>query len=235
LTYKGLGITDFVHGITVFKELKPGADRTGWVKLFSATIEELLGIVPSRIVIPFQTHGRTVCSIPHDAAEKLSGSCDAVITSAPNTLIGITVADCIPLFAVNHTDSVTGLAHCGWRGIATGIVEAFNGRLDSVTACRQDTRYLVGASIGRCCYEVGPDLLERFPAEEVQANSVCRDGKVFFDLKTVVASRLVGLGVAPGQISIDRTCTSCQKYILSSFRASGTESGRMLAFAMFSR
>jgi copper oxidase (laccase) domain-containing protein len=114
-------------------------------------------------------------------------------------------------------------------------VEEFSGCLGRLAEADDQTRYLIGASIGQCCYEVGRDLLERFSADEVQANSVTRGGKVFFDLKSLVASRLTALGVNPRQISIDKTCTSCQKYILSSFRASGAQSGRMLAVVMFTR
>jgi YfiH family protein len=150
-------------------------------------------------------------------------------------MIGIAVADCIPLFAISPGGHVAGIAHCGWRGIAAGIVEEFFACLDGLAHGDDQARYLIGASIGQCCYEVGRDLLERFSAEEVQASSVTRGGKVFFDLKSVVASRLTALGVKSRQISIDKTCTSCQKYKLSSFRASGTDSGRMLAVVMFTR
>lgn len=235
LTYADLKIPDLIHGIAVFKGSELGLDRNGWVRAISTTVEDLVGVAPSRIVIPVQTHGRTVRSIPPDSSDDSGGPCDGLVTTAADTMIGITVADCVPLFAVNPGNHVAGLAHCGWRGIAAGIVEAFHTRLKIAATCTQGTRYVIGASIGQCCYEVGGDLLERFPAQEVRGNAVSREGKVFFDLKAVVASRLMGMGVGPGQISIDKTCTACQKYILSSFRASGTESGRMLAIVMFTR
>jgi len=61
------------------------------------------------------------------------------------------------------------------------------------------------------------------------------DGRTFFDLKAAVIARLVDRGVAPKQICVDNTCTSCQQYQLSSYRAGGRDCGRMLAFVMLTR
>jgi YfiH family protein len=235
LRYAEFDFPDVLHGIAVFKDLDAGGDRSRWVEEISQHVSEALEVAPRRIVIPLQTHSRTICQILADSPACPSGPCDGLITDQSHIAIGITVADCIPLFAVNRPGHAGGIAHCGWRGIAAGIVEEFAGRLAGLTERRSETRYLIGASIGPCCYEVGDDLLGNFAADEACANSITRNGKVFFDLKGVVASRLVALGVDPGQISIDKTCTSCKKYTLSSFRASGTESGRMLAVIMFTR
>lgn len=235
LCYAELDSPDVLHGIAVFKDLDAGLDRSRWVEEISAHVNGVLEVTPRRIVIPLQTHSRTICEIRSNWPAGPTGPCDGLITDESNTAIGITVADCIPLFAVNRSGHVGGLAHCGWRGIAAGIVEEFTGRLAGLTAHPDETRYVIGASIGPCCYEVGDDLLGNFPADEACANSITRQGKVYFNLKGVVASRLVAQGVNPGQISIDKTCTSCKKYTLSSFRASGTESGRMLAVIMFTR
>jgi len=92
--------------------------------------------------------------------------------------------------------------------------------------------FLIGAAIGPCCYEVGEDLLVCFTTEEVRKFSRSTGRGVFFDLKGVVASRLVACGARPGKISIDMSCTSCKKYLLSSYRADGRDCGRMLAFLM---
>ena len=155
-----------------------------------------------------------------------------MVTARPLVALGVSVSDCIPLFGVDPDTGVAGLAHCGWRGIVGGVVEEFLRVLESRSADPEHTAFLIGAGIGPCCYEVGNDLLEHFNRSEVSKYTQSTGRGVFFDLKAVVASRLVAGGASPGKISIDNTCTSCQKYLLSSYRADGRDCGRMLAFLM---
>jgi YfiH family protein len=145
-------------------------------------------------------------------------------------VLAVSVADCIPLFGIDPGRAVIGVAHCGWRGIVQGIVEEFAACFAKAHA--KAPLYLVGASIGRCCYEVRSDFLRCFPEHEVEAFASESAGGIRFDLKSLVASRLMKSGVGAEQISIDNTCTSCKKYILSSYRADGTKCGRMLAYLM---
>jgi copper oxidase (laccase) domain-containing protein len=79
---------------------------------------------------------------------------------------------------------------------------------------------------------VREDLLSCFRQEEVRKFSRQEGDGVFFDLKAVVSSRLTAGGACPDKISIDNSCTSCKKYLLSSYRADGRDCGRMLAYLM---
>jgi YfiH family protein len=157
--------------------------------------------------------------------------CDGLVASTPLTAIGISVADCVPLFAFDVEGGVVGLAHCGWRGLADGVVEELLGVLEAGGDPAR-LSFLIGAAIGPCCYRVGEDLLRCFRTEEVRRFSMSTGRDVFLDLKGVVASRLIAGGVRREKISIDNTCTSCKKYLLSSYRADGRDCGRMLAYLM---
>ena len=44
------------------------------------------------------------------------------------------------------------MLHCGWRGLAAGIVERGVGVVGAIAAA-------IGPGIGRCCYEVGDEVL----------------------------------------------------------------------------
>lgn len=234
LTYPELDTPELVHGIAVFTRLESGISRDRWAEAAVGEITGNLEHGPTRVIIPAQAHTSTVRVVNGDTPHDPSVPCDGLVTAQPAVMIGVSVADCIPLFAVNRSGGVVGIAHCGWRGIASGIVEALFTCLEKFMPDPQGTTFVVGASIGRCCYDVGEDLLDRFPRDEAESFSRRSDcGKVFFDLKSLVAWRLEKLGVGPDKISIDKTCTSCNKYILSSYRASGGESGLMLAFLMF--
>jgi YfiH family protein len=239
LTYPDLGLAGVVHGIAVFKESHHTVPYERWIETASAfTLRHVLGGgdgMPGlggtrRVMIPRQVHGKEIKPVGEADAgpEAASPTCDGLVTDVAGLAVAVSVADCLPVFAVDASRTIVGVAHCGWRGIAAGVVEEFARSLG--TAARLDkTTFLVGAGIGPCCYQVREDLLGEFPEGEVERFAQKRDGAVYFDLKLVAASRLEAAGADPAGISIDNTCTSCQKYILSSFRRDGARCGRMLA------
>jgi YfiH family protein len=230
IAYTELDHPGLAHGIVVFKEPTFGVDYSEWVSRASAELGACLRPAPKRTAIPHQIHSNRVIDVDAPSGGGLEG--DGVVTAEPLTAIGISVSDCVPLFAVDLEAGVVGLAHCGWRGLAGGIVEELLRVFLSKGADPVRASFLIGAAVGPCCYEVGEDLLACFTADEVRRFSKRTDRGTLFDLKAVTASRLVSGGARPGKISIDKTCTSCKKYLLSSFRADGRGCGRMLAFLM---
>ena len=72
---------------------------------------------------------------------------------APGPIGLVYTADCLPV-AVAGPDGVAML-HCGWRGLAAGIVAR---GADAVGA----THAAIGPGIGPCCYEVGDEVLGAF-------------------------------------------------------------------------
>lgn len=233
LTYPEWRTPGLLHGIAVFKNLHPG--QKDWFDKAAESVRKRFPMPEHKLLVPQQTHTAIVRKVGAEDATAGPIRCDGLVTNETGLMLGVTVADCIPLLAVCATDHVIGVAHCGWKGIASGIVERFVETVRSPSRKSEGATFLLGASIGACCYEVRGDLLEQFPVEEVRCFAAERQERVFLDLKSLAASRLIAAGVEPGQISIDKTCTSCKKYLLSSYRASGTECGRMLAVLMFTQ
>jgi YfiH family protein len=242
LTYPELNLQNLYHGIVVFKEASLGQAYDQWIQAASALVIEhapqACRAAPAgrstpirQVVIPRQTHGRDIKIIRAAGSDPIASNltCDGLVTDEPGLALGVGVADCVPLLAAGSGGTI-GVAHCGWRGTAGGIVEEFVRALVAMEAESGETTYVIGAGIGHCCYEVREDLLREFPAHEAARFSERRGPSTFFDLKQVVAARLIALGVEAAKISIDKTCTACQKYILSSFRREGAKCGRMLAF-----
>ena len=79
------------------------------------------------------------------------------------------------------------MLHCGWRPLAGGIVEKAVARFDAAPAAA------VGPGIGGCCYEVGPEVAERF-ADVPGAV----DGRML-DLRRVIARGCAAAGVTRGR------------------------------------
>ena len=55
---------------------------------------------------------------------------DASFTSDSGIVCGILTADCLPVFVSKKDGSMVGIAHAGWRGLVSGVIEnlldAFN-------------------------------------------------------------------------------------------------------------
>jgi copper oxidase (laccase) domain-containing protein len=104
------------------------------------------------------------------------------------------------------------MLHCGWRPLAGGIIEKAVARFDRPPAAA------VGPGIGGCCYEVGPEVAERF-ADVPGA----LDGRML-DLRRVIAARLEAAGV--GEVEHLDRCTSCEPDLYFSHRRDRGLTGR---------
>jgi YfiH family protein len=127
----------------------------------------------------------------------------------------VLVADCLPV-ALAGPGGVAML-HCGWRGLAAGIVGRGVAAVSAEAAA-------IGPGIGRCCYEVGPEVLEAF---EGLGDGVA-DGRML-DLAEVARRQLRGAGVE--QVECAGLCTSCEPQLFFSHRRDGGRSGRQAGLA----
>jgi YfiH family protein len=120
-------------------------------------------------------------------------------------------ADCLPI-AVARTDGTRALAvlHAGWRGLSEGVVAAGVRALGA-----GDTAAVVGPAIGPCCYEVGPEVSERFDPD------LTVDRKL--DLWTAAERALLAAGV--GRVDRVDVCTRCHPELYFSHRRSGRARG----------
>lgn len=172
------------------------------------------------VVAGRQPHGAWIywVSTPQPGLQVLEGY-DGYGTDQRDVLLGVTVADCVPVYLAVPTSRTVALLHAGWRGIAAGIVE--NGvrqLLERTAGFVDDVVIHCGVSICGDCYEVGPEV----PA----ALGIPRKtGSV--DLRRVIAERAQRLGV--GEVTVSPWCTKHHPGF-ASHRASGRRAGRMAAF-----
>jgi YfiH family protein len=121
----------------------------------------------------------------------------------------VMVADCLPVAMVG-TGGVA-MAHCGWRGLAGGIVGKAVETVDADAAA-------IGPGIGPCCYEVGEEVLAEFADLDGVA-----DGRML-DLPAVARALLERAGVSAAE-SAD-LCTKCNPELFYSHRRDGERTGR---------
>jgi polyphenol oxidase len=146
---------------------------------------------------------------------------DAQVTTSPDVTPLVLVADCVPLLLA--TRGAAAAVHCGWRGIAGGIVAA---ALDALRAeADGEVAAAVGPGIRPCCYEVGGDVVDAFRARAL-------DGAIEGDRLNL--TQAIGLELQRGgveQISAVDLCTSCNPDLFFSHRRDGGVTGRQAGLA----
>lgn len=129
---------------------------------------------------------------------------DGLISRKKDFFIGIKIADCLPVYLFN--DESICLIHCGWRGVIQGIARVAAQRLGTY-------KYVFGASIGSCCYEVSGRLVDLFCRRYKDA-IIVRNQKRFLNLKAAV---IEDLGSRHLLASLD-LCTKCHPEYFYSHR-----------------
>jgi YfiH family protein len=176
-----------------------------------------LGLDPGRVAMGWQVHGTDLLewdAPPFDGGYARPGAelqqVDGHTTGVSGLGVLVLVADCLPVALM--APGRAAMVHCGWRGLAGGILERALATFDETPAAA------IGPGIGRCCYEVGDEVLARFAAYEGVA-----DGRML-DLRAVVRRKLEDGGVRSVE-DVD-LCTSCRPDLFFSHRRDGGVTGR---------
>jgi polyphenol oxidase len=190
-----------------------------------------LGLDPARVPIGLQVHGAELAfhSGPQGPSPfALPGSnlpeVDGHVVTEPGLAPLVFTADCLPV-ALSGPGGVAML-HCGWRGLAAGIVAAGAQAVGATDAA-------IGPGIGPCCYEVGPEVLTAFSTlgEGITTadgpKSHADGGKSAhrrLDLVEVARRLLSAAGVE--RIEAAGLCSSCEPELFFSHRRDAGRTGR---------
>jgi hypothetical protein len=175
-----------------------------------------------------QVHGKRVLCLPVEAG-LASSSADAAITTEPGTACTVMVADCLPVLFAAPGGRGVGAAHAGWRGLASGVLEATVTALCEAAACApSELQVWLGPCIGPRQFEVGSDVVEAFSGGSHFIARPRADGAMRWlaDLPGLARCRLRAVGVA--QLSGGTWCTVEDRSRFFSFRRDGL-TGRMAA------
>ncbi len=189
-------------------------------------IEDITG---RKVYFPIQKHTDTVIELDPDLTPKEG---DAVITDRANVILGIKVADCVPILIFDTRRFVIGAVHAGWRGTSKGILKKTISRLEQRYNSRsEDLLLAIGPCIGQCCYEVGHDVIDAVVHETGPDNYYIKNGdKFMLDLQQANRLQAIRLGVPESQIEAIGECTSCQSDKYFSYRRDENVKGRQGGF-----
>ena len=152
-----------------------------------------------------QVHGADVLEA---SAPGVIGEGDILVTAKRGLPLAVRTADCVPVAI--HADDAIAMVHAGWRGLEAGALERAQAALEE--AGHPPRRAAIGPAIGPCCYEVGDEVLERFPKSAAKTSW----GTNSLDLWSEAARQLESLDVWRADL-----CTHCEDGF-NSFRADGT-------------
>ncbi len=170
-----------------------------------------------------QVHGTRVHKA-HESAAITPPQADALYTAAENLVCGVLTADCLPVVLFAEDGSEIAVAHAGWRGLQSGVLENTLGCFKTPPA--KITAWL-GPAIGPCHFEVGNEVREAFLAGATPGtvditsaafSKSAREGKWFADLYELARIRLFAAGVC--HVGGEVACTVCNSATWYSYRHS---------------
>lgn len=172
----------------------------GSVKDDPRPLAAALGIAPEQVATARQVHGADLLIHPSHSLEG-----DGHVLREPGTVGLVYTADCLPVALAGPKGAA--ILHCGWRGLAAGIVAK---GAEAVGA----THVAIGPGIGPCCYEVGEEVLDVFAG----LGEGIATGRLL-DLPEVAGRLLRAAGVE--RIESAGLCTRCEADLFFSYRRDG--------------
>ncbi len=172
-------------------------------------IAKILNVRLEGAYLPIQKHTDKVLIVDHDFEPKIA---DAVVTNRKGVLLGVQVADCIPILLYDAKKGVAGAVHAGWRGTASGILKkAIKVMADGFYSLPHDILIAIGPGIRWCCYDVGHEVIEA-----VEKVTSYRDSPRFTDAPPLIDWRgRIGTVAASGvKSSKDYIIKKGEKYCL---------------------
>jgi len=198
---------------------------------------EELGFTPEKLVAMEQIHSDNLEIVTdRDAGRGLLfwddalPETDAMITACKGIVLMAVVADCSVAVFYDPLNEVIAIAHCGWRGTVKKLPLKVINNLEN--NFKSDSSRLIACvfpGIGPDCFEVGPEVAERFIENFGFAGEdfFLRKGeKIFLDLQKAIIYQLLSGGVKEENIDVLNLCTSCNTELFYSHRKEAGKTGR---------
>ncbi|MFP4372784.1 MAG: polyphenol oxidase family protein [Spirochaetaceae bacterium] len=178
-----------------------------------------LGIDPADYITVRQVHSRDVAVVGQAARPGPDTAADGLLTNDRRLALGVTVADCMPIFLHDPGTGAFAALHSGWRG--TGIVSDAVRLMESrYGVAAENIEALLGPSIRSCCYRVDESRAALFRDLWGERALVWREDGPYLDLVRPNIDLLEAHGVR--RVSVAQECTGCTS-TLGSFRREGAE------------
>ncbi|MBP1584882.1 MAG: peptidoglycan editing factor PgeF [Lachnospiraceae bacterium] len=199
------------------------------------------GIDTEEFVCGEQVHVSNVMIVGKEHARKPYGydelfKADGYVTKDSGVPLVIFTADCIPLLMADEKAGVVAAVHSGWRGTVQDIEKNAVSAMISLGASCENIKACIGPAIGRCCFEVGEEVIqsvrELLGTDPADLYDKKDNGKFLLDLKSVLKRCLVRSGLSGDNIDIIPDCTMCLHDKYWSHRYTGGVRGSLASVIM---
>lgn len=203
-------------------------DETDAVDQNFQRVCEVLNISAEQTVACHLIHGNDVAIITPTNRQPVMGYADGLVTAVPDTYLYMRFGDCTPLLFFDPVRQAVGLTHAGWRGTMKNAAGATVEAMITLGCQRANIIAAIGPSIGPCCYEVGPDVIDAAAVSFARPDSLFeQNGKpnhAHFDMWEANRRQLAKAGI--GRIIQSQLCTACHTDQFFSHRAEKGKTGR---------
>jgi hypothetical protein len=167
-----------------------------------------------------QVHGRVIAG-PDDSPGVRA---DARYAERPGVVCAVLTADCLPVLLCSDDGREVAAVHCGWRGLAAGIVGCAVARFDAAPGA---ISAWLGPAIGPAAFEVGAEVRDAFMTADSGAGACFvagNSGRWLADLFGLARRALAAAGVQ--RVYGGGVCTVADPQRFYSYRRDG-RTGRM--------
>jgi YfiH family protein len=192
------------------------------------------GFASSPLAQVEQVHGTDIVAARADSMQPADG----LYANGDAVILCVKAADCAPVWFADMSTNRFALVHAGWRGVASGILAAAVRAMTARGSGPSELAVAVGPHLQRCCFEVGPDVAQRFAAvpgavlvPEKLTTPRTRDDSVALDLSAAIKASLHDAGVRDEQTFVATACTRCHPELFHSYRRNGAGGPLMAAIA----
>ncbi|MES5088427.1 polyphenol oxidase family protein [Gardnerella vaginalis] len=130
------------------------------------------------------------------ADSKVRIEADAQVSTACSLALGMFAADCLPVLLADSESGVIAAAHCGRKGLMSGVLDSTIEAMCEKGAERSNITAVLGPCICGDCYEVGEEIASDFERRYPQTITQTRFGGVGIDIAEAARIDLALAGVA---------------------------------------
>lgn len=197
--------------------------RTAWSQSPSGRFDSPLPLPEEPIWIK-QTHSAIAVEA---RLENSNCVADAIYTNKTKRVCAVLTADCLPILICNQAGTHVAAIHAGWRGIASGIIEA---TIKSLNTPSNELLVWLGPAIGPEKFEIRRDVYDIFTksdAESKKGFTIFSDESWLANIYSLAKIRLERCGIL--QIYGGRLCTYTDPDRFFSYRRDKEKTGSMVS------
>jgi polyphenol oxidase len=214
--------------------LGSGDDRATVVRN-RGVVAKSLGGSESQLVTAYQVHSPDVVVVTKPWNHEERPMVDGMVTTTPGVILGTLTADCGPVLFADTQAGVIGAAHAGWKGALSGVTDSTVMKMESLGATRENIVAVLGPTISKPAYEVGPEFILNFinvdAGNKIYFTDSVKSNHYMFDLPGYLTDRMKAFGI--GTVIDSGLCTYTRGDEYFSYRrtthAREKEYGRQIA------